>query len=86
MWRNIRYRWGVYYKQTNLQFGNNAVMDYGLGLGLGVPIKVSNTIANFTLNIGQLTTSDPNTLKELYLNFHVALSLGDIWFVKHKFN
>lgn len=85
-WRNIRYRFGVYYKQTNMKIEDNALMDMGIALGLGLPIKVSNTITNLTINLGQRYTQNPSTLKEYYANFHLDLSLGEIWFVKRKFN
>ncbi|MCK5535365.1 MAG: hypothetical protein KAI79_00985 [Bacteroidales bacterium] len=86
IWRNIRYRFGVYYKQTNININNNPLLDYGIGFGVGIPIKVSSTIVNFTVNMGKRSTYEPNTLEEYYTNIHIDLSLGDVWFIKRKFD
>lgn len=85
-WRNIRFNLGAYYKQTNIKIDNNPLMDYGLGFGFGFPIKASNTIVNTVFTIGKKTTNVAGMLDETYANIYINISLGDIWFVRRKFN
>ncbi len=85
-WRNIRFRLGTYFKQTNIKIDNNPLMDYGLGFGFGIPIKASGTIANIAFNLGQKTTGKVGTLSETYANVYINISMGSIWFIKRKYD
>jgi hypothetical protein len=87
-WEKVKYRAGVYYNDTYLQFnqGETKIKDFGIGFGLGLPMKRSNTTFNISFEIGQRGTLENNFVKEQYAILGMNFSLSDIWFVKRKFD
>jgi len=90
-WKSIQYRVGVNYNtgylaiselrpeapQTNLN-------DLSVSLGLGLPLKRSNTIANIGVQFGRRGTTEYDLVEEKYIKFHLAFTFNDKWFTKRK--
>lgn len=87
----ITYRAGFRFEDTGLVIdgsglGNNftSIKDFGINVGLGLPLgnRISNI--NVGLEYGQRGTTDNDLIKENYFNFRLSLSLNDIWFRKRE--
>ncbi|WP_369048968.1 hypothetical protein [Tenacibaculum sp. UWU-22] len=90
-WERVTYRAGLRFEDTGLQIkiddsSNNftPIKDFGINLGLGLPLgnKLSNV--NVGLEYGKKGTTDNNLIQENYFNLRLSLSLNDIWFIKRK--
>lgn len=87
----IVYRAGLRYcSGMNSAVANNSfdaptkINDMSISLGLGLPLKKSNTILNLGLELGTRGTVESNLVKENYLKFHLAFTFNDKWFTRRK--
>lgn len=85
-WKKIQYRMGFHYGQTYLQLRNNKLMEYGLSIGLGLPIKRSAAMLHLAAEIGRRGTTTEHLIQENYLKLSVGFTLNDRWFIKPKFD
>ncbi|NDI97800.1 hypothetical protein GWA97_01745 [Flavobacterium sp. LaA7.5] len=82
----ITYRAGLRYEKTGLVINDESINDYGLSLGMGLPLNYSASSLNLGVEWGQRGTTNANLIQENYVNFYVSLSLNDRWFVKRKYD
>jgi hypothetical protein len=83
--QTINYRIGGQYSDNYLKFGNTQIKDYSVNLGFGIPIKKSSAKIDISFEAGQHgTTTDGLILQEYYL-LNLNFNMGDIWFIKRKF-
>lgn len=88
----IRYRIGAFYTgDPRVAAGNNkSLTNYGITLGLGLPIirkGGDNSFLNFALELGTLRGEDDTSLKETYGKLTLGITFNDKnWFKKRKFN
>lgn len=87
----VTYRAGMRFENTGLLVdgtgnGNNfsAIKDFGINLGLGLPLGNRLSNLNVGLEYGQKGTLDNNLIKENYFNLRLSLSLNDTWFRQRK--
>ena len=87
----IQYRAGLNYNTGQLSvsaLGTNSpqtdISDISVSLGLGLPMRRSNTTANIGIQIGKSGTTDRGLVEENYIKFHLALTFNDKWFKKRK--
>ncbi len=90
-WNRITYRAGLRIEDTGLLVdgsgnGNNftPIKDFGINVGLGLPLGNRASNINIGLEYGQRGTTDNNLIQENYFNFRLSLSLNDIWFKKRQ--
>lgn len=83
--QKITYRAGLKYENTGLIVSNTAIKDYGLSLGLGLPVGGPFSSLNVGFEYGRRGTTASNLVKEIYGNVFLSLSLSDKWFVKRKY-
>lgn len=83
--QKITYRAGLRYENTGLVVSNTAIKDYGMSLGLGLPVGGIFSSLNVGFEYGRRGTTGANLVKEIYGNVFVSLSLSDRWFVKRKY-
>ncbi|MGL4346464.1 MAG: hypothetical protein ACRCR9_00040 [Chitinophagaceae bacterium] len=86
----IAYRMGFNVGNTNLSYQGKPISQFEISAGVGLPIKrfaynnTSSTI-NISLCVGQ--NGDKYTpLQSTYYRIGVSFSLGDIWFIKRKYD
>jgi hypothetical protein len=84
--KRIVYRGGLKYEKTGLYVLGQPINDYGLTLGIGLPITQSFSNFNIGFEIGQRGTTNAGLIKENYANISMSFSLNDKWFVKRRFN
>ncbi len=87
--KKMRYRAGAFYGKDPRSDGfNKQLTNYGITLGLGIPIILRQqnvSFVNFAFEMGQLGTE--NSLQENYYKLTVGFTLNDdFWFFKRKFN
>lgn len=83
--KRISYRVGARWEHTGLELKNQAIKDFGINFGLGLPVGGLSKI-NIGLELGQLGTSNQGLIKENYTNISVGFSLSDVWFIKRKYD
>jgi len=92
---SFEYRYGGFYNQSFLTIANTDIQDYGITLGVGLPVKrdipgsrirqIPSSV-DLGVAIGQTGTIDNNLVQDSYIKGTVGLSLNDIWFQKKKYD
>ena len=88
-WDRVTYRAGLRFEDTGLlvKSTNNftAVKDFGINVGLGLPLPRQLSNVNVGFEYGQRGTTNNNLIKENYFNVRLSLSLNSInWFQKKR--
>ena len=65
---------------------DNQLTEKSLTLGLGMPVKRTNTFYNFSMEVGEQGTTESNLIKEQFLRFTFGVTFKGIWFVKRKYD
>jgi len=86
----IRYRLGAFYAKDPRggDGNNNSLTNYGITVGLGLPIIISKetSFLNFAFELGKLS-GDNTTLEDTYGKLTLGITFNDKnWFKKRKFN
>ncbi|REK36505.1 MAG: hypothetical protein DWQ44_01065 [Bacteroidetes bacterium] len=82
----MQYRAGFNYSQTFLQLNESRLNEYGISLGLGLPVKRVGTTVHFAAEAGMRGTVDNNLVRENYLRFSLGFTLNDRWFIKPRYD
>jgi len=82
----ITYRAGIRYEETGLQVNNEAINEFGIAFGVGLPAGNNFSNANIGIEYGQRGTTNLGLIKENFLKLSISLSLNDKWFVQRKFD
>lgn len=84
----VVYRAGVRFEGTGLNINDQAINEFGISFGVGLPMGSTNTFsnANFGMEFGKRGTTSQNLIQENFINFQLSLSLNDRWFERRRFN
>ncbi|QCE40714.1 hypothetical protein [Psychroserpens sp. NJDZ02] len=85
-WKRMTYRAGLRFENTGLNINNQAIKEFGMSFGVGIPVGNMFSNANIGLEFGQRGTTNANLVKENFVSFQLSLSLNDRWFIKKKYN
>ena len=85
-WKKIQYRIGGRYHKTYLSLRDNQLTEKSLTMGVGMPVKRTNTFYNFSMEFGEQGTTESNLIKEQFLRFTFGVTFKGIWFVKRKYD
>ncbi|OSY87203.1 membrane protein [Tenacibaculum holothuriorum] len=91
-WDRVTYRAGVRFEDTGLLVKGDpnstnftAINDYGINVGVALPLPRQISTLNLGFEYGQRGTTNNNLIKENYFNVRLSLSLNDIqWFRKSR--
>ncbi len=88
-WDRVTYRAGLRFEDTGLLVKTTsdftAIKDFGINVGLGLPLPRQLSNLNVGFEYGQRGTTNNNLIKENYFNVRLSLSLNDIkWFHKNR--
>ncbi len=93
---SLQYRYGAHYGQTYLNLDDESINDYGITLGVGIPVKVNITnfrenylktsMVNVGIQVGQTGTLKSDLVRESYIRATIGANLNDIWFRKPKYD
>lgn len=82
----IVYRAGFRYEETGLNINNQAINEFGISFGVGLPLGKQFSNLNIGFEYGQRGTTEANLIKENFYGVFISLSLNDLWFQKTKYN
>ncbi|THD68852.1 hypothetical protein E7Z59_00545 [Robertkochia marina] len=80
-WKRATYRLGVKTEDTGLLVNGNSLRDFGMTLGVGLPLGGFSD-ANIGVELGRRGELSNGGIQENYINVFISLSLSDRWFVK----
>ena len=88
-WDRVTYRAGLRFENTGLLVKTNnnytSVKDFGINIGLGLPLPRQLSNVNIGFEYGQKGTTNNNLVKEDYFNIRLSLSLNSLkWFEKRE--
>ena len=79
------YRAGFRMEETGLHVGGEAIDEFGMSFGVGLPAGRNFENINLGIEYGQSGTTTSGLIQENFLNLSISLSLNDKWFLKRKF-
>ena len=84
--KRVVYRAGIRFEETGLNINDEAINEFGISFGVGLPIGNAFSNANFGVEFGKKGTTNQNLIQENFIKFQLSLSFNDRWFQKRKFN
>jgi hypothetical protein len=78
----MNYRAGAFYGQMNFLSGGQPVNEYGLSLGLGLPISRGSSRLDVAFQAGKRGDIIINGLSEMFFRLNFSLSANELWFVR----
>ncbi len=84
-YERINYRAGFRFEQSYLEKDNTRIKDFGLSLGVGLPMKKSRSTMNIAVEVGTQGTTDMGLVKENYIRLTIGAALQERWFLKKRF-
>ena len=81
----IVYRAGIRFEETGLHIQNQAINEFGINFGFGLPFQGFSNI-NLGFELGRRGTKNAGLIQEDFFSVRLGLSLNDRWFVKNKYN
>lgn len=76
------YRGGIYFGQINMLSNNNNVVEYGIGLGVGLPILSPNDRIDLAIQYGKRGDLTKNLASENIFKFNISVTASSLWFVR----
>ncbi len=81
----IVYRAGIRFEETGLHIQNQAINEFGINFGFGLPFQGFSNL-NLGFEAGRRGTKNAGLIQEDFFNIRLGISLNDRWFVKNKYN
>ena len=89
----VRYRVGYHFTNTYLSLRDpsdpsqvrHQINDYGVSLGFGFPFRNTTAILNISFEVGRRGTTMYHLIQENYAMIYMNIAIGDVWFIKRKF-
>ncbi len=88
IWNRCEYRLGARYATNYVHVGSHALDEYGLSMGIGIPMARLSSMVNFGIEFGERGNVAENGLREQFLNIQIDFALSPIgkWFRKPKYD
>jgi hypothetical protein len=80
----VVYRTGFRYENTGMKIQNEDINEFGISLGVGLPMGRKFSNINIGFEYGSKGTTNSNLVKENFFNINLSLSFNDKWFQKRK--
>ncbi len=80
------YQVGGYIEDSYIQVEGNSIIDAGVNVGVGIPMRNSKSYFNINLNYGRRGTRGGDIITENYFGVNLSLSLVEFWFMKRQFD
>ena len=82
--QEITWRGGMFFSRLNITSENNPVYEYGVTMGIGLPIRKNRSCINIAFEFGQRGSLESSNLKERFFGVALSLSSSEQWFVREK--
>lgn len=83
LFQKIRYRAGFRYQKSYLDLKNTNINEFGISLGMSIPIKKKNSI-NIGIEYGEKGTVSNSLIKESFTRISIGFQLWDNMYVRRK--
>ncbi|MDR0794846.1 MAG: hypothetical protein LBE79_02150, partial [Tannerella sp.] len=81
----VRYRLGMHYSNSYLQFNDSGYKEYGVSFGAGFPMIVDNrSFINASLEYVRVSPEAKSLISEQYFRFTLSFTFNELWFFKQK--
>lgn len=81
----MEYRAGVRYGQTYLNPNGIDLDEFGIGFGVGIPLRRSLSGINLGFELSQRGTIEHNLIKENFYRINIGINFYEIWYFRRKF-
>lgn len=85
-WQRITYRGGFRYYNSYLELRGERINEFGISLGVGLPIPRTRSTVNLAAEFGSRGTTTNNLIKESFVKFTLGLSIFERWFIIKKYD
>lgn len=85
-WQRITYRGGLRFTNSYLDLRGQNVNEFGISLGVGLPLPRTRSTINFAAEFGTRGTISNNLIKENFVKFTLGLSIFERWFIVRKYD
>jgi len=85
-WQRITYRGGIRYTKSYLELRNERINEFGISLGVGLPLPRTRSTINLAAEFGSRGTIANNLIKESFVKFTLGLSIFERWFIIKKYD
>lgn len=75
-----RYSLGFYYERMNLEINGTRINEYGITLGIGVPLS-RNAFINSAIIYGRRGKNENGLILDNFIKVHLSINLNELWFV-----
>ncbi|MDR1556370.1 MAG: hypothetical protein LBS88_04970 [Tannerellaceae bacterium] len=80
----VRYRAGLHYSNSYLQISNKSYNEYGVSIGLGLPLVDNRSFLNLSFEYVKIKPETRLLIDEQYFRFTVNYTFNERWFFKFK--
>ena len=80
-WDHVMLRGGISYEKSQYKINGTGLNQYSVYTGVSMPLSYDNSV-DFGFQYGVRGTTDYNLMRENFFKFTVALSIGELWFVR----
>jgi hypothetical protein len=80
----VYYRAGAYYSNSYVNINGGGYKEYGVSLGLGIPMIDKRSFLNLAVEYSVLRPEIKTVLHEQYFKFTLSYTFNELWFLKRK--
>lgn len=85
-WKRVVYRAGFRFEETGINVNNEAINEFGMSFGVGLPVGRLFSNVNLGFEVGRRGTKNQGLVQETFFNTFISLSLNDRWFEKRYYD
>jgi hypothetical protein len=78
------YRAGLFNSQLNMYANYGNINEYGVSLGLGIPLRMQYNRIDIALQAGKRGQMTINLAEETFVRFDISLSASEFWFIRDE--
>lgn len=82
----IKYRVGLQYSESYINFAAGNLKNIGLTFGLGLPLRNQRSVLNLAFEFGKTMAPEKRMIQENYCKMSLSVAFNETWFMKRKFN
>jgi len=82
--KKLRYRAGVYYSDSYIKVQNSKYNEYGINLGLGIPMPDKRSFINAAFEYSVVRPDSKALIDEQYFKLSLSYTFNELWFFKRK--
>lgn len=80
--QKINLRGGAFYGQLNATSNGNLIHEYGISLGLGLPVMLNRNRIDIAAEVGRRGDKSLNFIEEMFFRLNFSISTNELWFVQ----